>query len=229
MYKMSIDERELLVGMIADLDAEIKEATLENTHTEYWINKMTERLSLLQDRLHKAEVMEIQNLGRPHYTELLETNQVVSPGEFHVNCVSIRNISAILTNLREKVANGDPRWTTRVSEYEKILQHIINVDRSCIVIPHASIKRRYCEPVYESSECVIVEDNKMTEDEYLILMGAIHSSEQALEDARAGRRGLAKWADRLENRILNFKNRAAKAKIVAESELDRRFVRIEHL
>ena len=67
---------------------------------------------------------------------------------------------------------------------------------------------------------------KMTKDEYQILTDAIRSTERALEDARAGKKGLGKWVSRLEERLANFKARQANAVVVDESELDRRTVKI---
>lgn len=67
--------------------------------------------------------------------------------------------------------------------------------------------------------------NKMTQREYDMLIGALRTNEQALEDARAGKR-LTQWVERLESRVTALRARATEAIIVDEASLDRRKVEV---
>ena len=154
MYKMTIDEREMLAGMIAELEAEIQTAKADGTHTECWMDKMTERLDLLQERLSDAEIVEVQDLGRPHYSELLSTDQVKTPSEYQELAASIQRLPRLAARTR---ARGS-RWEEHAARIEAQISIRERKLSECVIVPVSLIKRDYCETYYDTeSGAVVVE------------------------------------------------------------------------
>ena len=84
MYKMSTDESLLLRAVISNLETEIRDAKESGCHDEHWISQITFRLACLKRRLGWADIVQVEELGRPHYSQLLETGMTISQGEYHV-------------------------------------------------------------------------------------------------------------------------------------------------
>jgi len=154
MYKMTIDERDLLESIIADLDAEIKAVKADSTQTECHIERLIERMTMLQERLSKAEVVEIQDLGRPHYTDLLSTNQVKTPSEYQELVSFIQRLPGLAARTR---ARGT-RWEEYAVRFESQICIKERELAECVVVPVSIIKRNYCETTYDrEGSSVVVE------------------------------------------------------------------------
>ena len=152
MYKMTIDERELLESIIADLDAEIKAVKAESSQNECRISTLIERLTMLQERLSKAEVVEIRDLGRPHYTDLLSTNQVKTPSEYQALVGFIQRLPGLAAHTRARGA----RWEEYAVRFERQIYVKERELAECVVVPVSMIKRNYCETAYDHEGSSVV-------------------------------------------------------------------------
>jgi len=130
MYKMTEDEHLLLREVISDLEAEIGEAKASGNHTEYWISQMTSRLADLKRRLGWADIVQVEELGRPHYPKLLETGLTISPGEYHILQTNISKYREMIQMMW--VMRDNPKWKTRLNRVMQELRGLINEDLSCI-------------------------------------------------------------------------------------------------
>lgn len=152
MYRMTVDERLLLREIISSLETEIRDAKESGRHDQYWINQMTFRRDCLKQRFGLADIVQVEELGRPHYHELLETSIVILPGEYHIlhtNISKYREMIQMMWGMRD-----NPKWKTRLNRAMQELRGLINEDLSCVVVPERLILHRNFEPVVDLEELV---------------------------------------------------------------------------
>lgn len=137
MYKMTKDERELLVSIIADLAYQVDEAKAAEQTKQ--VARLIERMGFVQERLDKAEVVAVEELERPHYAELLDAKITLSPVVYQRLCAEIRDIPREIDDL---LAAGMDHSAGRILALEHQLKHCIMIQQRCIVVPANILRHR---------------------------------------------------------------------------------------
>lgn len=113
---------------------------------------MTSRLADLKRRLGWADIVQVEELGRPHYPKLLETGLTISPGEYHILQTNISKYREMIQMMW--VMRDNPKWKTRLNRVMQELRGLINEDLSCIVVPERLVPYRNFEPLVDFKELV---------------------------------------------------------------------------
>ena len=96
--------------------------------------------------------MQVEELGRSHYPQLLETGMTISPGEYHTLQTNIGNYREMIQMMW--VLRDSPKWKTRLNRVMRELRDLINEDLSCVVVPERLIPHGSFEPVVDLEELV---------------------------------------------------------------------------
>jgi len=135
MYKMTIDERELLVSIIGDLTAQIEDA--EAAGDDERVIRLIERRAFVQERLDQTEVVAVEELDRPHYADLLEEKVTLSPAAYHRLCVCVRDIPDEINRLLD---SGMDRSEGRIKALEHQHKDNLKIQQRCIVVPKSMLR-----------------------------------------------------------------------------------------